>query len=347
MEKYLNSQDFYELLYSYRTAPTTNQDLVVTRFENIKSTILKKHKTAFPKIGIFKWIKNVFKHFFTLVVLALFLTSCNCDDVQEPCETCADNEAYQIAGWKEKKQINIALGNDLLGAEFSPAGNYLFASSGAPEFEYKRYPLTENFEIQTIEPNDQVIEQFDQYAVWNITGEYNYRKDPNETHWTRYVCDDPFNLDEIIEEDEFFNGNPDDFIHVIPSGFKYYGIDRNTIYEYTSIAPEQFTIDVATNTETTDFNTIVPSDGRDLKGLKFSADGTRAFVYKSTTLNTNEAVIYQIDLSVPFTISTGVYNGVNIVFKTIGELINFQFDEDGKSFYTIEGKTNQVIRKFC
>lgn len=42
MEDFLNSQEFYELMYSYRIAPMTNQDLVVERFERVKQEIRKR-----------------------------------------------------------------------------------------------------------------------------------------------------------------------------------------------------------------------------------------------------------------------------------------------------------------
>ncbi len=40
MKEYLNSQEFYELMYSYRTAPQTDQLSVGKRFEDVKQAIL-------------------------------------------------------------------------------------------------------------------------------------------------------------------------------------------------------------------------------------------------------------------------------------------------------------------
>lgn len=42
----INSQDFYEVMYSYRHADMTNQDLVVERFEKVKNFIKEKVKEA-------------------------------------------------------------------------------------------------------------------------------------------------------------------------------------------------------------------------------------------------------------------------------------------------------------
>ena len=44
LKEWLDSQEFYELLYSYRTCDQVNQDEVVKRFEAIKETILNKVK---------------------------------------------------------------------------------------------------------------------------------------------------------------------------------------------------------------------------------------------------------------------------------------------------------------
>lgn len=39
MEEFLNSREFYELMYSYRCAPTANQNEVIERFETVKKEI--------------------------------------------------------------------------------------------------------------------------------------------------------------------------------------------------------------------------------------------------------------------------------------------------------------------
>jgi hypothetical protein len=44
MEEFLNSQDFYELMYAYRCADMTNQNKVGQRFEDVKKAILDKVK---------------------------------------------------------------------------------------------------------------------------------------------------------------------------------------------------------------------------------------------------------------------------------------------------------------
>lgn len=43
MEDFLNSKEFYELMYSYRCADMTNQEEVVKRFEEVKKQILINH----------------------------------------------------------------------------------------------------------------------------------------------------------------------------------------------------------------------------------------------------------------------------------------------------------------
>ena len=46
MQNYLNSREFYELLYYYRHTPLINNELVVKRFEAIKTKVLQKHKES-------------------------------------------------------------------------------------------------------------------------------------------------------------------------------------------------------------------------------------------------------------------------------------------------------------
>ena len=43
MKDFLNSREFYELMYSYRCADTTNQKEVIKRFEEVKKQILINH----------------------------------------------------------------------------------------------------------------------------------------------------------------------------------------------------------------------------------------------------------------------------------------------------------------
>jgi hypothetical protein len=42
LDEWLGSQDFYEVMYAYRTAPMFNQDKVVEAFEKVKTVIRQK-----------------------------------------------------------------------------------------------------------------------------------------------------------------------------------------------------------------------------------------------------------------------------------------------------------------
>ncbi len=42
MKQYLDSKEFYELMYSYRFADQADQEEVIKRFEEVKSEILKR-----------------------------------------------------------------------------------------------------------------------------------------------------------------------------------------------------------------------------------------------------------------------------------------------------------------
>ena len=132
---------------------------------------------------------------------------------------------------------------------------------------------------------------------------------------------------------------------MLPSGEKFFGIIEGIVYEYTSDYPEQNGIDAVGETQMIDVNDFLPNDGFAIEGMKFSKDGSRAFIYKSS--GTNSAIVYQVDCVVPFELETAVYNGISVSFTTTDVIRSFQFTEDGKSFITIEGTTTQVIRKFC
>jgi hypothetical protein len=45
MKDYLDSEEFYNVAYAYRTAPMENQDRVVSRFEELKQEILSQHES--------------------------------------------------------------------------------------------------------------------------------------------------------------------------------------------------------------------------------------------------------------------------------------------------------------
>lgn len=287
-----------------------------------------------------KTLNNLLKLFLVLII-GFGFTSCE-DQLETPCVT----EAYNIEGWEEAESFTFQFTDNMLNATFASTGEFLYVGHGVPTYQQRRYPLTNAWDIQSINTaHDQLNSSYNVVSWFSEVGDYRYSKAQNSSHWIRQPIHSPFDLTKMAGEDEFNYLTDGDFIYMLPNG-QFYGLTGNTIFEYVSSYPEQTGIDVIEETRTVNVNSILPNDGKVLKGLELSDDGTRAFIYKSDYQAPFTASVYQVDLTEAFKIETAVYNNISITFVTTDELNSMQFTSDGEAFITIEGKTNQVIRKF-
>lgn len=303
---------------------------------------------------IFKIMKtlNTITRLFTIVFLAVCVQNCTVKDfIDTPddeivTEACVNNTPYEISGWNQTDSYSYSFVENMINGTFSHDGKYLFIGADYPDNRQYRFPLSTAWDIQTISTDyDQLNTSYNVFSVFANEGQYRFRKLPLSSLWQRQILTENYNLQTISIDDESEFRTPEDFMTWSTSGNRYYGLHGNTLFQYTT--SENWSLEAPVDTYTINVNSIIPQDELVLKGVQFSLDGTKAFIYKSAYQAPFSATVYEIELSVPFSLETAIYTNVSMSFTTTSELNSFQFADDGKSFYTIEGVGFQIIRKFC